>query len=488
MNKINILLMALASTSLMSCLSDEGNYDYTQLGTVDITGLDDSYRFILQEKVNLQPVVKTDIDQERLTYCWRVGADTLSKTKDLEYTFVKVPTSTDPLTFEVYDKATDVRYAKQMTMNVVSPFYTGWLILADENGKSVLDFQSYEADSLLYHDLYKEVNGTDMKGTPLAVKQLNYQDGFTGGYADRVVVVNKDGASPDLDGTSLLEYASFESQFKTSKAPSVCNITAEYYDADKVVCVVTANGKVYGKTPGGMGTPEDGYFQYPYREDDNGYTLAPFLVRAGYTQYYFGFDTKNNRFVNFTSSYLSSTVSAPTWDRTSSIQGVDLDKIEGTPVWMGSFLHNEKVYTVMQRNDGYWLYCFSVSWDGTSTMTACAKLPDGVISGGSLFQVHPTSPYLFVTNGNKLMALNLDNLGNMETAVNDIATYEGDITALQYAYDYNKNVNELAIALQTSSNTASVLLIDPQLTAHGQILKRYDNIAGRVVSLCRKAM
>ena len=116
MNKINILLMALASTSLMSCLSDEGNYDYTQLGTVDITGLDDSYRFILQEKVNLQPVVKTDIDQERLTYCWRVGADTLSKTKDLEYTFVKVPTSTDPLTFEVYDKATDVRYAKQMTM------------------------------------------------------------------------------------------------------------------------------------------------------------------------------------------------------------------------------------------------------------------------------------------------------------------------------------------------------------------------------------
>ncbi len=488
MNKINILLTAVAAATLTSCLSDEGNYDYKELGTVDITGLDDTYRFILQEKVSLQPQVKTNIDENRLTYCWRVGADTLSKTKDLEYTFVKVPTSSDPLTFEVYDKTTDVRYAKAMGMSVVSPFYTGWLILADEDGKSVLDFQSYEADNTFYHDLYKEVNGSAMQGTPVAVKQLNYQDGFTGGYADRVVVVNRNGASPDLDGTSLLEYTTFESQFKTDKTPSVSNITAEYYNSDKVVCVVTEDGKVYGKTPGGMGTPEDGYFQYPYREDDKGYTLAPFLVRAGYTQYYFGFDTKNKRFVNFTSSYLSSTVSAPTWDRTASIEGVGIDEIEGTPVWMGSFLYNDKVYTVMKRGDGHWLYCFSVSWDGTSTMTACAKLPDGLVTDGTLFQVHPTSPYLFVTSGSKLMAINLDNLGNMDTAVNDIATYNGEITAMHYAYDNNKNINELAIAIQPSAGTASVLLIDPQLTAHGQILKQYDNIKGRVVSLYRKVM
>lgn len=488
MNKINILLAAVATATLTSCLSDEGNYDYKELGTVDITGLDDTYRFILQEKISLQPRIATNIDESRLTYCWRVGADTLAKTKDLEYTFVKVPTSSDPLTFEVYDKATDVRYAKAMSMSVVSPFYTGWLILADEDGKSVLDFQSYEADNTFYHDLYKEVNGSDMKGSPVAVKQLNYQDGFTGGYADRVVVVNKNGASPDLDGTSLLEYTTFESQFKTDKAPSSCNITAEYYNSDKVVCVVTEEGKVYGKTPGGMGTPEDGYFQYPYREDSKGYALAPFLVRAGYTQYYFGFDTKNKRFVNFTSSYLSSTVSAPTWDRTASLEGVDLDEIEGTPVWMGSFLYNDKVYTIMKRGDGHWLYRFSVSWDGTSTMTDCVKLPDGLVTDGTLFQVHPTSPYLFVTSGNKLLAINLDNLGNMDTAVNDIATYSGEITAIHYAYDNNKNINELAIAIKPSAGTASVLLIDPQLTAHGQILKQYDNIKGRVVSLYRKVM
>ena len=256
--------MTLSVSLFMSCLSDDGNYNYKQLGNVDISGLEDSYRFILQEKVNLKPSVKTDIDLNSLTYCWRIGADTLSKTKDLDYTFVRIPTSSDPLTFEVYDKTTDVRYAKKIKMSVVSPFYTGWLILADENGKSVLDFQSYEADQLFYHDLYKEVNGEDLKGEPLAVKQLNYQDGFTGAYADRVVVVNKDGESPDLDGTSLLKYTTFESQFKTDDAPSVSNITAEYYGSDKVVCVVTASGKVYGKTPGGMGTPEDGYFQYPY--------------------------------------------------------------------------------------------------------------------------------------------------------------------------------------------------------------------------------
>lgn len=488
MNKINILLMTLSVSLFMSCLSDDGNYDYKQLGNVDISGLEDSYRFILQEKVNLKPSVKTDINQDHLNYCWRIGADTLSKSKDLDYTFVRIPTSSDPLTFEVYDKTTDVRYSKKIKMSVVSPFYTGWLILADENGKSVLDFQSYEAGQHFYHDLYKEVNGEDMKGEPVAVKQLNYQDGFTGAYADRVVVVNKDGESPDLDGTSLLKYTTFESQFKKDEKPSVRNITAEYYGSDKVVCVVTASGKVYGKTPGGMGTPEDGYFQYPYREDSKGYTLAPFLVRGGYTQYYFGFDTANHRFVYFTSSYLSSTISPLIWDRTESVQNVDLERVEGTPVWMGSFLYNENVYTIMKRNGGYWLYCFKVKYDATSTLTACAKLSDGLIGSNSLFQVHPTSPYLFVTNGNKLMALNLENLGNMESAVNEIATYDGEITAMHYAYDNNKSVNELAIAVKQSSGTSSVLLIDPQLTAHGQVLKHYDNIQGRVVSLYRKVM
>ena len=37
MNKINILLMTLSVSLFMSCLSDDGNYNYKQLGNVDIS-------------------------------------------------------------------------------------------------------------------------------------------------------------------------------------------------------------------------------------------------------------------------------------------------------------------------------------------------------------------------------------------------------------------------------------------------------------------
>lgn len=487
MNRINILLIVSIALLHTSCLDDEGNYDYTALNEVGIDGLESSYRFLLQEEVSLHPEVKTDIPQDRIEYCWRIGADTLARTCNLDYTFTRIPVSSNPLTFEARDRLTDVRYFKNMTVNVVSPFYSGWLILSDDNGKSVLDFQSYEAGNHYYADLYREVNGEPMSGTPLMVKQLNYQDGFTGAYADRVVVVNRDGKSVDLDGVSMLAYTPFEDSFKTDSRPSLTNVGAEWYNKNWsfVIPAVTDKGEVYGRTSGSMSTPEDGYFQYPYQGDELGYSLAPFIMMAGYNGYFFGFDEKNQRFVYFATS-ISSRVSPLAWNLTESLEGVNLDKIEGELIWMGTFLYNSNLYAVVKSGGDYTLYGMSINWDATATLTVCAKLPAGAVDDNSLFQLHPTSPYILMTKGNKLMALNLDNLGNVDDAVNDIATYEGDITALHYAFDNLKQVNELAVAIQTAAGQSSLLVIDPQLTSQGEVLERYDGIKGRVVSLCRK--
>lgn len=487
MNRIYFLSIISVALLHTSCLDDEGNYDYTALNEVSIDGLESSYRFLLQEEVSLRPEVKTDIPQDRIEYCWRIGVDTLARTRNLDYTFSRIPVSNDPLTFEARDRLTDVRYFKNMSVNVVSPFYTGWLILSDDNGASVLDFQSYEAGNHYYADLYREVNGEPMSGKPLMVKQLNFQDGFTGAYADRVVVVNRDGKSVDLDGVSMLAYTPFEDSFKTDAKPSLTNVTAEWYTKNYsyVMAAVTDNGEVYGKTSGSMSTPEDGYFQYPYQGDELGYSLSPYLMMAGYNSYFFGFDEKNSRFVYFASS-ISSTVSPIMWNMANSVANVNLDKFEGELVWMGTFLYNANLYAVMKNGGEYTLYAMEVNWDATTTLTAAAKLPAGALDDSSLFQVHPTSPYILMTKGNKLMALNLDNLANIEDAVNDIATYEGDITALHYAFDNLKQINELAIAVQTSAGQSSVLVIDPQLTAHGEVIHRYDGVKGRVVSLCRK--
>ncbi|MDE6370942.1 MAG: hypothetical protein K2K92_05590, partial [Duncaniella sp.] len=354
MNRIYFLLIISVALLHTSCLDDEGNYDYTTLNEVSIDGLESSYRFLLQEEVSLRPDVKTDIPQDRIEYCWRIGADTLARTRNLEYTFTRIPVSSDPLTFEARDRLTDVRYFKNMSVNVVSPFYTGWLILSDDNGTSVLDFQSYEAGNHYYADLYRDVNGEPMSGKPLMVKQMNFQDGITGAYGDRVVVINRDGKSVDLDGVSMLAYPSFEDKFKTDAKPSLTNVTAEWYtnNYSYVMAAVTDNGDVYGKSSSSMSDPEDGYFQYPYQGDELGYSLSPYLMMAGYNSYFFGFDKKNSRFVYFASS-ISSTVSPIMWNIANSVGNVNLDKFEGELVWMGTFLYNANLYAVIKNGGEY---------------------------------------------------------------------------------------------------------------------------------------
>lgn len=58
--------LPLVVSCLASCLSDEGNYDYTQLDDVDIQGVPESARFILQTPQAITPTISTSIDENNL--------------------------------------------------------------------------------------------------------------------------------------------------------------------------------------------------------------------------------------------------------------------------------------------------------------------------------------------------------------------------------------------------------------------------------------
>ncbi|GAE84166.1 PKD-like family lipoprotein [Bacteroides reticulotermitis] len=158
MKKIYPILFS-AILLLNACISDDGNYDYTPLKEVTIEGVADSYRFILQEHQTITPKITTELTADNLAYCWRIGNDTLATSPVLDYTFTNVLASKDPLTFEVIDLSTNVRYAKRMEIAVVSPFQSGWMIFSVLNNAACLSFQSYEDKLSLYEDVYQEVNG-----------------------------------------------------------------------------------------------------------------------------------------------------------------------------------------------------------------------------------------------------------------------------------------------------------------------------------------
>ena len=488
MNIKNIIMascLPLVVSCLASCLSDEGNYDYTQLDDVDIQGVPESARFILQTPQAITPTISTSIDENNLEYCWRIGSDTLCKTKDFNYTFTKVP-SRDKLTFDVRDKRTDVRYSRVVKATVVSPFTSGWLILTNDQGKSRLAFQSFEDTKKLFQDVYTFVNGTEMEGKPVMVKQLRYQDFNTGTWIDRVSVLNKDGQSPELDGITMARTYNYEEQFKNGNAPQPAYISSEYYRFDFTTAIIGTNGEMYGKANGLGADSKDGYFVDPYVKDDLGYEMAPMLARVN--GQCFGYDRKNHRFVQFVQSYLSTPIMAPIYGSSA----VDTNVFPGEIIWMGTTLFEyNNFYAVLRDAGKYYLYSFSYGYDNSTysfvtKVLSREKLPEGVVSDNSKFQIRNDKNYLFVSNGKTLRAINMSTCGTGNVAVEDVATFSGDILDMLYLTDTSVSLDEFGIAIDGGDDTTSLLIIDPTLTSHGAVLQRYDGIKGKAVSIWRK--
>ena len=421
-----------ATLLLSGCIKDDGNYDYTPLEEVSIEGIADSYRFILQERQTITPKITTKIASGNLQYCWRIGSDTLSTEPNFDYTFTNVLATKDPLTFEVIDKTTNVRYSKRIDLAVVSPFQSGWLVFSTLNNAPCLSFQSYEDKQLLYDDVYKEINSESLAGTPLTVKQIRYQDGSTGAWMDRVSVLCRNGKSVELDGTSLLRLKYYEDEFHAGNL-EIQNINSEYYRSDNALFLIH-KGKIYAKVTGGMGTPDDAYYQYPLDGDSKDYRIGAYFAKA-HTDYYVALDELNHRYVYFNRSSLSTIVSPLSVDEANSTHDFDPNDIQGTSVWMGES-KDEKALSIVKTPEGkYVMHVMSSTYNAIFTLVARYEFPDGAINDESCFAAHRNIPYLMIGTGNQLKALNLEALSAGASAMNDIATYDGQITAMQYAYD-----------------------------------------------------
>ena len=278
----------------------------------------------------------------------------------------------------------------------------------------------------------------------------------------------------------------YEDEFK-NESLHIDNITSEYYRNENALSVVS-DGLVYGKVSGSMGSPDDAYYQYPFEGDERGYKVAPFLVKGAYTSYYFALDELNHRFVYYAATTLSSRVSSVVWNEEESVSGVDLYDVQGEMIWMGAILYDDDIYSIVLDKGVYVLRRMAIEWDGRAKLLACMELPAGVVCEGSCFALHPTSPYLFISNGNMLQAINLENLSAGAGAVNEIYRYEGEILAMHYAFDNSSKLDEFGIAIQTGENESALLIINPTLSSKGEIITRYDHVEGKVVSLYRKFM
>jgi hypothetical protein len=89
----------------------------------------------------------------------------------------------------------------------------------------------------------------------------------------------------------------YDDEFHTASVPSFAAITAQYFNTDKALDIITTDGQVFIKRIGSMGSPDDGYYEYPL-QSEGGYKIAPCVTRlTSNDAAYVGLDEQNHRFV-----------------------------------------------------------------------------------------------------------------------------------------------------------------------------------------------
>ena len=476
-----LLIVLLSALSLASCVKDDGNYDYTPIKPVTITGIQSSYRVFLQSTLTIPVTLTTEIADGDLTYTWLMEADTLSRSKDLTYTFTKETAAAHTLTFEAKNTKNNVRYTKTVTLTIVSPFQTGWAFLTEKNNQATLNFLSYEGTGELYKDLYQTVNGEALGTGAVTVKHLlDYN-------VNRMSVICSTGKSVELDGSSMVRVKYYSEDFRGTDFEPLA-INSERLSEDRFLFIIS-KGKIYAKGTGAAGT-DDTYFQYPLEGDERGYLAGNFYTKGSSSDYYMTYDRLNKRYLRFQVRSLSRPLT-PLPLVTTSAAAFDPSNVDGESIWMGQSSARKALSIIKTPAGKYVLHVLNsqylngdVQWSADAAYT----FPDGAITATSCFVAHGTNPYLMIGTGKNLKALNLDGLSQGATALNAIATYDSEITAMNYTYDINKNINEFGIALNTGDPEfpGSFILVNTSLTSNGAILRRVDKIGGVVKSMVRK--
>lgn len=482
--------MLLCVAALAGCIKDNGNYDYAALDRVEISGVADELRVFLQDPVSLSPTVETTIPEADRQYVWRIGYDTLCRTKDFNYTFASEPTTTGPLMFEVCDTRTNVRYRKEFTLSVVSPFQRGWAVLHRTDGELQLSLVSYERDGMIYDDIYRSVNDDRLSGDVYMMKHMQANPSGSLSYNRMMILTSEN--SVVLDAVSMEKIEDMESDFRPSMTARPEFANYEYYSADMWICTI-CGGQPYGKKLSYSEAPEDGWYEYPIDADELGISLSPQMQKADRMEYYLGFDELNHRYVSIWGGTYNQTIGS--LRMAAEAPGFDPDQVDGECVAMFRSLGSRAVSVIKNSEGHYRVHVFTndIDWtivQPTWTLLGQYEFPEGEVDDQTVFEVHGSSPYLFYSKGHALKALNLEALSAAGSPLNQIAAYDGEITAICHAYmsSYSLSYNELAIAIQPDADpgSAALLIVDPQLTANGKILKRYDNVGGRVERICYK--
>lgn len=234
----------IAMILLCACFDDEGNYDQSELTTVEIKV---SYTTpAIGEEYVLRPEIDyKGIDSTEFAYTWVSSiqdkwSDTISREKILRYTFTEVASYNICLIVE--HEPTGALTTWNLYIGSTSRYSKGWTILSDQNNQSILSYiRIDQEDEKIKYNLFKNIY-TSLRGDELGTGPFRLGRHFSR-ESDQILVLQESGAL-EINGLDFSKAITTREEFIGGVYPEGFSPKQAEY-ASRLEAILGTDGKVY---------------------------------------------------------------------------------------------------------------------------------------------------------------------------------------------------------------------------------------------------
>lgn len=247
-----MFLLAILSVLLPGCYEDKGNYDYTTVNDVKITGeYELVYRLKMGEQLSIPMTLELNgFDESELEFKWEFSIQNklnpvyhlLSTEKDFNEEITLAPANYD-LRYTITNKITGLATYKRFNVEVTDAIskYTFMLLCKVPGKPGEYDISSAHEFSRIgepLYDLYSKTNGRTIQNA----KSIFYFATSSSPYYDNLLVLKSDGAEK-LSPFDLTRVADHNDLFFETKP--ACDIEFLFTDKNFKQYFIVANGKLH---------------------------------------------------------------------------------------------------------------------------------------------------------------------------------------------------------------------------------------------------
>lgn len=206
--KNKYLLYFMSCLLFLSCSEDKGNYDYTSIDELEITGIKNAYTAVIGDSLNIPVTLKHTVDTKDpdMSYNWEIDGRSIANTRELHILPPSDLSFGNKLCrYTVTNKITGMKYFQTFNTNIVSPFNWGYYFLTEkEDHSTVLSYFSVAEDNTKFVET-TSVSGVEFGNNP---QQIMGTFGYISTIKDyfwTIYFLTKEGEAPVI----LTENATF---------------------------------------------------------------------------------------------------------------------------------------------------------------------------------------------------------------------------------------------------------------------------------------